>query len=504
MAYGSNYNSESADDKVEKTYLAMLTETLNSARLKWEKPWLRSITSFMPQGFDGKCYRGTNLFLLSYIDQTKSYSTPIHMTFQRALAEGLCVKKDEHGDIIWHYSSYYLPTDEGKLMGMKYLSEEDYNKLPAETKDYYFKVNKARAYTVFNLDQTNIREVNPELFKKMIERFTQLEGERENTRQTTIKALDDTIRDNTWVCPIQTEAIGQAYYSPRNNLIKVPDKKDFKDDVSFYRTLVHEMIHSTAGLPKWKLTPSEEKLLASENCPAERREQLEQRKAEPLRTFNYGVLVERAREEMVAELGSAMVLTQMGIDAAFAPENQAYLQSWSEHLGLKEVTGLVENPQITEFIGKLQQTGWSGNPNLLLKDTVAVGIGGCLNKVFDLYRVPESPEIRDFLGKVRDRVISLTTEGTKLVPISEEERKNRRADIYVLGDIVKDAWKAAKVVMSEGLKLDLKKDIKQGEDFSKVNDKRRDESATKDYSKRYGSKSTKSSSYKSSGRKYGR
>lgn len=360
MENNSENNSMSLDAKCEKQYLQLLTETLAAAREDWEKPWLRSMVNFNPQGFDGNLYNGSNRFFLSLMDQILGYTTPIHVTFPRAISEGFGVNKGEHGLTVIKYNSYYLPDESGKQMGMKYASEADYEAMPEETRSHYYRVGKAVGFTVFNLDQTNIRETNPELYQKMLDRFTVLEGERDNTRRTAIRTLDETIANNTWICPIKTDSVAQAYWSRSNNFIRVPDKLSFRDDVSFYRTLIHEMIHSTSLLPKRELTPFEKKQLETEDCPAEKREKLEQKKTEPLRSYNYKVLAERAREEMVADLGAAMVMTQIGIDATFSTENKAYLQAWYERIGLKEGTGSVLNPAIRKFAEDLKNSGWQG------------------------------------------------------------------------------------------------------------------------------------------------
>lgn len=60
MATESTYDQQSLDTKIEKAYLSMLAETLSAARQQWNEPWLRSITSFTPQGFDGAKYTGMN------------------------------------------------------------------------------------------------------------------------------------------------------------------------------------------------------------------------------------------------------------------------------------------------------------------------------------------------------------------------------------------------------------------------------------------------------------
>ena len=186
-------DTEKTDAKIEQAYLDLLAKTLSAAKEKWSEPWLRSIVNFNPQGFDGARYSGMNNFFLALSDMANGYSTPIHVTFACAQNEGFRVKRGEKGEPILKFCPYYLPDDEGKKKGMKYASEDDYLKMDDETKAYYHKVAKTVGYTVFNLDQTTIQAENPKLYKKMLDRFSKLTGERDNVQKTAIAGLDETI-----------------------------------------------------------------------------------------------------------------------------------------------------------------------------------------------------------------------------------------------------------------------------------------------------------------------
>ena len=76
--------------------------------------------------------------------------------------------------------------------------------------------------------------------------------------------------------------------------------------------------------------------------------------------------------------------------------------------------------------------------------------------------------------------------------------------VCILSDIVKDAWQAAKVVMAEGIKIDLKKELGQAENFSKINDKRRTEPEKKGKSKSGGYKKSNTAVARKTTKKYGR
>ena len=111
------------------------------------------------------------------------------------------------------------------------------------------------------------------------------------------------IRDNLWICPITPKYQNDAYYSITKNEIIVPEKEQFRSGESFYGTLFHEMTHSTGAegvLDRFKPT-----------------------------TFGSP---EYAREELVAELGSALVAQRYGMTKHIKEESCAYLKGWLDEL----------------------------------------------------------------------------------------------------------------------------------------------------------------------------
>lgn len=85
--------------------------------------------------------------------------------------------------------------------------------------------------------------------------------------------------------------------------IVVPTKEQFVDGESFYGTLLHEMTHSTGAASR-----------------------LGRLKACTFGDENY------AREELVAELGSALICQQNGIQKHVKGDSAAYLKSWLDSL----------------------------------------------------------------------------------------------------------------------------------------------------------------------------
>lgn len=103
--------------------------------------------------------------------------------------------------------------------------------------------------------------------------------------------------------PIKPTHQNEAYYSITKNEIVVPEKEQFRDGESFYGTLFHEMVHSTGA----------EGVL------------------DRLQPTSFGSK-EYAREELVAELGSALVAQRYGMTKHIKEDSCAYLKGWLDEL----------------------------------------------------------------------------------------------------------------------------------------------------------------------------
>ena len=143
--------------------------------------------------------------------------------------------------------------------------------------------------------QTNLREARPELWERLELENGHLRPE--NGAQFSFEPVDTMIRDNLWICPIKPQHQDSAYYSISKNEIVVPEKEQFRDGESFYGTLFHEMTHSTGAegvLDRIKPTAFGSK--------------------------------EYSREELVAELGSALVSQRYGMIKHIQEDSCAYLK----------------------------------------------------------------------------------------------------------------------------------------------------------------------------------
>ena len=162
-----------------------------------------------------------------------------------------------------------------------------------------------RAFKVFNVDQTNLREVNQEKYDALMSRF-QGPQLRDKEGMYVNRALDRMFERQEWICRVQTsKLVDGAFYSPSRDLVVVPMKEQFnigknaeeifKDGMEYYSSALHEMTHSTGTANR-----------------------LNREKGTKFGDAKY------AKEEMVAELTAAMVGNALGFDKRILNNNACY------------------------------------------------------------------------------------------------------------------------------------------------------------------------------------
>lgn len=175
--------------------------------------------------------------------------------------------------------------------------------MPEEERNKYNVYPKLKAYSVFNVAQTNIKEARPELYAKLEQQNNPSIGMQMDGKEFSFPAIDRMIKDNEWICPIKPTYGDDAYYSIAKNEIVIPEKKQFKDGESFYSNLAHEMAHSTGA----------------------------ESQLNRLKPTSFGSK-EYAREELIAELTAALTCQRYGMQKNLKDDSAAYLKSWLDSL----------------------------------------------------------------------------------------------------------------------------------------------------------------------------
>lgn len=271
----------------------------------WKQGWIGGANGYagMPQNVGGRNYSGSNSFFLQLHTAAKGYQLPVYLTFNQAHNLKAHVLKGEKSFPVVYWDMMVKDKDGKKV------SSDEYKAMSREERKNLDVIPFIKAFPVYNVDQTNLREVQPERIQKLIDKF-KVPKMRDTQGMYAHSALDRMIQQQSWLCPIQTDKRENgAYYSPSRDIVVLPMKAQFntgstpdeiyRDGMEFYSTMLHEMTHST-------MTP----------------ERLNREMGGKFGDPKY------AKEELVAELTAAMISHSMGFDSKITDNSAAYLDSW--------------------------------------------------------------------------------------------------------------------------------------------------------------------------------
>lgn len=253
---------KSAEQRFADDFVAEVIEAIKQNEAPWQKSWKSGEISAPYNAQSGNFYSGRNALRLSLRAQREGYEDPRWATAYQINKMNGRINKGEHGTGILYFSQ-----------------KNEIDTVTGEEKTRQI----LKHSTVFNIEQSNLprltraemRETQPDLeaFARLIEHH-----------QPKIQQ-------------------GEPAYRPSNDTIYMPEKGQFKDDASYYSTVLHEMSH-------W--TGHEDRL----------HRDLKNRFGTPA----------YAREELVAELSSYMLSLEHGLP--FEPnQSEAYLQHWAQKTG---------------------------------------------------------------------------------------------------------------------------------------------------------------------------
>lgn len=250
-----------------------IIEDLAGGVRPWMKPWSVANTVgriTRPLRHNGQAYSGMNVLLLWSEQLSRGFASSMWMTFKQALELGATVRKGETGSTVVFASRFTKPQADGK-------GGEVDREIPF-----------LKAYSVFNIEQIDGLPDHychrPEIVFDPVARIEQADRFFRNTGAV--------IRHGG----------NQAFYAPGPDLIQMPPFETFKDAASYYATLSHEATHWTAA---------------------------ESRVGRDLSRYARD-RSERAREELIAELGSCFLCADLGIvpELEPRPDHASYLLSW--------------------------------------------------------------------------------------------------------------------------------------------------------------------------------
>lgn len=262
---------------------------LETKGLQWFKSWKdASGNAVTPiNRATGKPYNGVNIFLLNALMQENEYTHNEWMTYKQAESLGGNVAKGSKSSEVFYYHVSFKDIETNAY----YANEQKLREAGKSPSDKNIqKVFSLRMYRVFNIAQT--------------------EGIKPRTEPTTepkivnsIESAEAIIKGFKGKPTIKNINQDRAYYSPSQDLIVMPLMEQFNKEDNYYKTLFHEMVHSTGH------------------------ESRVGRKLEGFHASSEGY----SFEELIAEIGAMYLSSIADLDTS-NDDSQAYINGWIEYL----------------------------------------------------------------------------------------------------------------------------------------------------------------------------
>jgi len=255
-----------------------IVSELEAGRFPWVQPWgkarglgVNAATGLPRNAVTARPYSGVNILILWCAVIENSWPSQGWLTFRQACEAGGCVRKGEHGVSVV-YADRFTPRGEAERA--------------ARDGDEARAVPFLKRFTLFNVAQCDGLPLD-------------LGG-------------DPVPLDESEIEPIARQVIAasgvefriggdKAFYAPGADFVAVPPQAAFFDPVNWHRTAFHELCHATGHAKR-----------------------LNRDMTNPFGSKNY------AREELIAEMGSAFLCAALGIVPTV--RHADYLGAWLDVL----------------------------------------------------------------------------------------------------------------------------------------------------------------------------
>jgi antirestriction protein ArdC len=257
---------------------ARITDRIVAELQKGVRPWMQPWCStnaigrvMRPLRHNGLPYSGMNVLLLWSEAIARGFASPMWMTFKQALERGGAVRKGETGSMVV-FASRFTRTETDAA------GEEVDREIPF-----------LKAYSVFNIAQI---DGLPDHYY----------GQNAEPARDPIAPIEHADRFFANTGAVIHHGGDRAYFHPAGDFIQMPPQETFRDAASYVATLSHEATHWTSAPHRVNRDLSR---YAKDRS-------------------------ERAREELIAELGSCFLCADLGIAPELEPrrDHASYLDSW--------------------------------------------------------------------------------------------------------------------------------------------------------------------------------
>ena len=240
----------------------------------WMQPWHATNAHgrvTRPLRHNGLPYSGMNVLLLWSEAIARGFANPMWMTFKQALELGGAVRKGETASMV--------------VFARRFTRTET----DAAGEEFDREIPVLKAYCVFNIAQID----------GLPDHFYEQEAAPE---RDPIPPIDHADRFFANTGAVIRHGGGSAFFSPATDHIQMPPLQSFRDASAYVATLSHESTHWTSAPHRVNRDLSR---YAKDRS-------------------------ERAREELIAELGSCFLCADLGIAPELEPrpDHASYLASW--------------------------------------------------------------------------------------------------------------------------------------------------------------------------------
>ena len=243
---------------------------LEAGTRPWLKPWNAEHAAgrvTRPLRHNGIPYKGINVLMLWAEACARGFACPIWMTYRQAQELGGQVRKGERGSLVV-FADRFTRTETGD-----------------QGEDVERHIPFLRSYTVFNCEQVDT-----------------LPAHYYARAESAIDPIQRIAHAETFFANLKADIRhggNRAYYATSTDHVQMPPFEAFRDAESYYATLAHECCHLSGA--KSRLNRDLSGRFGSHAYSA---------------------------EEMIAEIGSAMICADLALTPEPREDHAAYIQSW--------------------------------------------------------------------------------------------------------------------------------------------------------------------------------
>ncbi len=287
-------------NKTREWLINMYINALKENSIPWRNRWQ---SNEQINGITNVAYKGVNQLLLSFISSKEGYKDIRWLTYLQIKSKGYKLKNAKGKGVPVEFWSVYDIKNKCKIDLDEY--QKIIDKCPELKDNYKLFCNTSHVYNAECIE--GLEPINIE------------------NKSNNIKEIPKFINNVINNFKIKYEEKGNmAYYVPSLDKIFLPNKDKFIDNYSYYATLLHELCHATGHKKR-------------------------------LNRLNIKNKLDRAREELIAEISSSFLMAKLKVDAKAEhyDNHKAYIQSWIsllENNPSELFKAINESNKVTDYI----------------------------------------------------------------------------------------------------------------------------------------------------------